>query len=281
MASAAVRTPEPPSEVVRFTATEQALHWGFAFTYLLLLGSGFLLMIPELRVALRGYTPQIGLRLHLVDAVLWAGVVFGVLALGDRRRLHATWDELTAFGPEDRAWLRQFPRWLAASAAARAHLDRGVGRFNAGQKVNAVVTLGTSALLGVTGLALWPLDGTGTTMASLLTGPDSARYWLTAHRWLTLLVIGPLVGHIALAAVHPATRPALTGMVRGRVDRRWAAAHHPRWIPAEGDTRPTRLVSAATRDRAGEQAQVEGSRQPGQSAGLRGPTGTPRTGVPS
>jgi len=40
-----------------------------------------------------------------------------------------------------------------------------------------------------------------------------------------------VAGHILLAAVHPSTRHALTGMLDGRVDREWAATHHPRWGP--------------------------------------------------
>jgi len=63
----------------------------------------------------------------------------------------------------------------------------------------------------------------------------ATRYLLllarAAHRWLTVLVLIPIAGHIFLAAVHPSTRHALTGMLDGRVDREWAATHHPRWGP--------------------------------------------------
>jgi len=66
-------------------------------------------------------------------------------------------------------------------------------------------------------LALWPFGADG--------------LWRVAHRWLTVLVLIPIVGHMFLAAVHPSTRHALTGMLDGRVDREWAATHHPRWGP--------------------------------------------------
>jgi formate dehydrogenase subunit gamma len=65
--------------------------------------------------------------------------------------------------------------------------------------------------------ALWPFGADGP--------------WRAAHRWLTVLVLIPIAGHIFLAAVHPSTRHALTGMLDGRVDREWAATHHPRWGP--------------------------------------------------
>jgi len=140
--------------VLRFSVTERALHWAFASGYLLLLASGLPLMVPALRGWIRGYSPLIG--------------------------------EMTTLEPGDGPWLRRFPRWLVATAVERARLDRAVGRFNAGQKINAVFTLVTASLIA---------------------------------------------GHIFLAAVHPSTRHALTGMLDGRVDREWAATHHPRWGP--------------------------------------------------
>ena len=39
--------------------------------------------------------------------------------------------------------------------------------------------------------------------------------------------------HIYLAAVHPSTRPSLSGMFSGRVDREWARHHHPKWVARE------------------------------------------------
>jgi cytochrome b subunit of formate dehydrogenase len=37
-----------------------------------------------------------------------------------------------------------------------------------------------------------------------------------------------------MAVLNPGTRPALRGMLTGRVDRRWAQAHHADWR-ADGD----------------------------------------------
>jgi formate dehydrogenase subunit gamma len=75
----------------------------------------------------------------------------------------------------------------------------------------------TASLLLITGVVLWPFGADG--------------LWRAAHRWLTVLVVIAIAGHVFLAAVHPSTRHALTGMLDGRVDREWAATHHPRWGP--------------------------------------------------
>ena len=36
--------------------------------------------------------------------------------------------------------------------------------------------------------------------------------------------------HVFMAVVNPATRPALPGMVFGRMRRSWAARHHRAWL---------------------------------------------------
>jgi formate dehydrogenase subunit gamma len=219
--------------VVRFSATERALHWAFALTYLALLGSGLPLMFPGLRAWIRGYSPLIGLRLHVACGVLWVIATLVVVVAGNRARLARTLRELTRFAWADVVWLRRFPRWLVASGPERARIDVAVGRFNAGQKANLVFTLATSALLLASGLALTPIGEA--VPASYLTGAASVASWRAAHRWLTLLVLVPIAGHVYLAALHPPTRAALGGMLDGRVDEQWAAAHHPRWRPGAGD----------------------------------------------
>jgi len=203
--------------VVRFTVTERALHWALASGYLLLLASGLPLMAPSLQSWIRGYSPIIGERLHLASAIFWVVAMLAVLAVGDRRRIVRTLTEMRRLGGDDRRWLVRFPRWLVATPTERARLDRAVGRFNAGQKVNALFTLVTAALLLITGIALWPFGAGG--------------LWRAAHRWLTLLVLIPIAGHVFLAVIFPSTRQGLTGMLDGRVDREWAATHHPRWEP--------------------------------------------------
>jgi formate dehydrogenase subunit gamma len=220
-------SPEAGVEVERFGAGERAVHWAFAAGYLTLLASGLPLMFPALRGLIRDYTPVVGLRLHLAAAIVWVLATAVAVLLADRRRLGRTWRELTRLERADAAWLRRFPRWLLAGPAARARLDAGVGRFNGGQKVNAVFTAVTALALLASGVALLPVGGG--LLAEHVTGAGSVAAWRVAHGWLTLAVLLPLAGHLFLALVHPPTRPALPGMVRGRVDAAWARRHHPGW----------------------------------------------------
>jgi formate dehydrogenase subunit gamma len=100
-----------------------------------------------------------------------------------------------------------------------------MGKFNAGQKLNATFVLGTiPVMLATGGIMRWfspvPLDWrTGATFV---------------HDWIAIALLLVILGHIAKALIEPY---ALSGMVRGRVPSKHAERHHPRWwaeVTADG-----------------------------------------------
>jgi formate dehydrogenase subunit gamma len=221
---------------LRFTATERAFHWGFAVWYLSLLASGLPLWLPGLRGWIYGWNRQVGVRLHLVSAVLWVVVPVAVILAGDRRALAGAARDLSFLVREDWAWLRRFPYWLFGRRGEPAEVDR----FNAGQKVYAWFTVWTSAVLLLTGLALWPLGDAGATLVSQVAGLEGVRAWRYAHTILALVVVIPVLAHVFFALVHPRTRPSLAGMLGGRVPADWAAAEHPGWLTKVEQPQPNR-----------------------------------------
>src|SRR5215831_648621 len=114
----------------RFSRTERALHWVHASAFLVLLASGLCLYLPSL-AELVGRRPLLK-DIHVYTALAWICALAAVLLAGDRRRLLATAREIDLFDADDLAWLRR----------------RGVaqGRFNAGQKINAIVTAALALL---------------------------------------------------------------------------------------------------------------------------------------
>lgn len=187
--------------IQRFTRSERAAHWlvAAAFAVMLLTGG----MIPH-----RWTWTTPALDVHVGAAVvLVAGV--GALALfGNRRALGATARELRSLGADDRAWLSP-GRILGRRTAPPA------GRFNGGQKANAIL-----ATLGLSGLYASGIY--------LLTAGQSAFGHLHGpFAFLTTVLIG---GHIFMAVINPSTRHALRGMTLGSVEREWARHHHPRWV---------------------------------------------------
>jgi formate dehydrogenase subunit gamma len=216
----------PERTIRRFTRTERTLHWVHATAFLVLLGSGLVLYLPRLSelVARR----QLVKDVHLYTGLAWAALIALLLLLGLQHGLRETIRELERFDIDDLRWL----------------LRRGgrAGRFNAGQKLNAIATAAFAVLFAISGFLLWY-------------GERDTRFRLAntivLHDALMYVSLVLLAGHLYLSLIHPATRHALRGITRGTVDAEWARRHHPRWAvltddanvrPEGGDREPERLV---------------------------------------
>ena len=198
----------------RFTRTERAAHWLVVAMFAAILFSGT--QMPH-----RWDADQPVVDVHVgCAAILVAGIAL-LLWRADRRSLLATGIELATTEPGDGDWLRGVPERLRSGAPAPP-----VGRFNAGQKMNARLAALGFAVLYSTGLALL-LVGRG-----LPQGP--------LHTLTTVALVGLLSGHVFMAVFNPGTRHALRGMTLGQVDREWAEHHHPLWVESvDRDRRPT------------------------------------------
>ena len=203
----AIPTAPDPVTVPRFGATERALHWVHAAAFFALLGTGLVLYLPSLAAHV-GNRPLVK-AIHLGVAAAWLTALLAIALAGDRRALRRTRQELERFADDDLRWLRgrKVPQ----------------GRFNAGQKVHAVLQAALAVLFTVSGTLLW-LGERDTTLR--LSGS------IAVHDVAMYLAVVLVVGHLTLALVLPATRPALRGMVRGVVRTDWARVHHAAWTPA-------------------------------------------------
>jgi len=199
-------TERAPRYVERFTLTERLVHWVHASAFLVLLGSGLVLYLPSLSAAV-GRRPLVK-GVHIWTAIAWVVAIAVLVLLGNRRSLARTVREIDLFDRDDR-------RFLTGS------LDAPQGRFNAGQKVNTILTAAFAALFGLSGLLLWY-------------GERDTRFRLPGtvflHDTLMYLSLALLVGHLYLAVLHPATRHALRGMTLGTVREDWARQHHAKWL---------------------------------------------------
>lgn len=184
------------------------MHWVHAAAFFSLLASGAVLYLPALSEAVSRRPLVKGA--HLITAVVWFLALAALVAFGDRRSLARTARQVERFDRDDGRWLRgrRTPQ----------------GRFNAGQKLNAIVTAAFAVLFTVSGVLLWlgerdtrfRLDGT-----------------IAIHDAVTVSSLVLLCGHLYLSLIHPATRHALRGMTLGEVREDWAEEHHAKWVEAE------------------------------------------------
>ncbi len=191
--------------IVRFDRNERWLHWANAALFLVLLATGMTLYVGPLsalvgrRVLVKDVHVIAGLLLPLPLLLAYAGP-WRVGLRRDVRRL-ARWSR------DDRRWLWSLGR------RGRA----GMGKFNAGQKLNATFVAACIPMMLVTGIIMrwfepFPLDWrTGATFV---------------HDWLALALLAVVIGHIGKALADPV---ALGAMRRGSVAEEHVEERHPRW----------------------------------------------------
>lgn len=195
-----------PGRVKRFTVSERAVHWLTALAF-------FSLLLSGLVVGRRGTFHDIMYAWHLASAgVLVGGVALIVLA-GNRRAVRRTAHELGSLDAEDREWLGAIGARLLSGAP-----EPPAARFNAGQKVNFVLVCIMLAVLYVTGVD------------TIIAGTHHNLIF-GGHKLATIALSVLVAGHLYMALINRATRPALRGMLTGEVDRDWAQKHYPRWEP--------------------------------------------------
>lgn len=191
------------ANLVRFTGAERAVHRVFGLLMGACIVTAAILYNGSIMLA-------IGHR-HLVETIhVWCGLalpvplVVGTLSKAFRDDVR----RLNRFTGADLAWLRSRSR-----RAGRLP----VGKFNAGQKVNAWLVVGSTAtLIGTGALMYW----TGLVRLSWRSGATFVHDWFALG--LGLLVIG----HLAFAFRD---REARRGMRTGRVSVGWARTEHRAW----------------------------------------------------
>ncbi len=202
MAKATART----RYVERFTFTERLLHWVHASAFFVLLGSGLILYIPSLSTTFAD-RPLIK-DIHFLTAVSWAGAMVLIAFLGNRQAVRRTIREVDLFDRDDR-------RFLTGRTGAPQ------GRFNAGQKVNVIVTAAFATLFFVSGMLLW----LGERNTAIRLG--GTLYLHDALMYISVVIV---VGHVYLALINRSTRHSLRGITLGTVREDWANAHHAKWL---------------------------------------------------
>jgi formate dehydrogenase subunit gamma len=115
---------------------------------------------------------------------------------------------LNRFTSRDWAWLR---------SSSRRDGTIEVGKFNAGQKLNASLSAGSIAVLLLSGTVMY------FTKLTPLPWRSGATF---VHDWFALAVGLLVVGHVGMALRDPY---AMTGIRTGRVPLRWARRQHASW----------------------------------------------------
>jgi formate dehydrogenase subunit gamma len=203
-----VREPEPT--LARFSRAQRLVHRSLGLLMGTCLVTAFVLYYGPVSLAV-GHRHAVELVHVVAGYALPAPLLLGLASSAYRADL----GRLNRFSREDWRWLR---------SRNRRDGSFGVGKFNAGQKLNASLVAGSVVvLLGTGTLMFW----TGLVRLAWRTGATFVHDWFALG--LGLLVLG----HLWFAIADPDAR---TGMRTGRVPRRWAVEEHPAWASDEAES---------------------------------------------
>ena len=195
--------PAPAPELLRFGRAARWVHGTLGVLMLVCIGTAAVLYNGSLQVL-------VGHR-RVVELVhVWCGyalpvpLLAGLLSAGYRSELR----RLDRFTRQDWRWLR---------SRSRRDGTIPVGKFNAGQKLNASLSTGAIGVLLLTGVVMQATD----------LAPLSWRTGATLmHDWFALAVGLLVVGHSWFALNDPI---AMRSLRTGTVPARWARSQHGAW----------------------------------------------------
>ncbi len=192
------------ARILRFDATERAVHWANAALVIVLIATGAILYVGPI-------STLVGRRPTVKAIHVWSGLLLPVpllVGLAGRRgaALRADLGTLNRWSSEDLRWWRR-----------RARPGVRLGKFNPGQKLNAAFVGGALVVLLASGMIMRWFDPF----------PDSWRTGATFVHDLFAFALGlAVVGHVVLALADPVS---VRAMLRGAVPDDWARRHRPLW----------------------------------------------------
>jgi len=191
----------------RFERSEIILHWVNAVPFLVLILTGALNILSRFELYI---PPHIGVIriIHKIAGVLWiAGIGYSFFFVGRELNIANTRDQFK-IGLSDISWAIK-----AVRSVFNRHIEvPPVGKFNIGQKINAILVILYAVAFVGSGALMWAYK----TMLF-------PWYFHAAVFFMTIFSLG---GHLYLSFVHPSTRPGLIGIFNGMVPRSYIIHHH-------------------------------------------------------
>jgi len=214
--------PEAGRLIDRFSRGSRWVHWLTATLMTICILTAAVLYNPSLAVL-------VGHRYVVEQIHVYSGLALPVPLIAGivSRSFRDDASRLNRFTSRDWAWLR---------SRTRRDGTIEVGKFNAGQKVNAALSAGSIGVLLMSGVVMY------LTRLAPLPWRSGATF---VHDWFALAVGLLVVGHIVMATRDP---DAMAGMRTGRVPLRWARREHPAWAREVAGDPPIGIPDRPSRD---------------------------------
>jgi formate dehydrogenase subunit gamma len=202
------QAPATSLRVLRFDRVQRGAHWANALLF-------FSLMVTAIPLYFGSFF-GIVLPRHLIEMIhLWSGLALPLPII------------ISVIGPWGKAmrrdvrrinyWTREEIRWMRTLGRSRLE----AGKFNPGQKLNAIFMGASILVMLVTGAILQWFRFFSVSWRSGAT---------FVHDLFAYAIFFVVVGHIVMALTH---RDTLRSIFKGSVSRSWAERHAARWLREE------------------------------------------------
>ena len=204
--------------VMRFTGAERAAHWVHFVAFTVLLGTGLFIYVPFLKAFAVGEAGIAARLAHRVAAIAFIIAPVFYLVFSPREFFYSL-KESFAWGKDDWGWLQNAWNYYAHGKAGTMPPK---GKYNAGQKFNALTQIITFGLFVITGFVMWFGKGS--------VAPDVFMWSVIIHDLSVIATVLLFMLHLYLVEVHPLMRESITAMFEGTVTEEFAKEHHGKWL---------------------------------------------------
>lgn len=203
--------------VSRFSKTIRIAHWTNAISVIML----YITALPLYTDAFDWVGNIFGgannaILVHKIFAVIFVLPTLFVLLTDPKSFVHWT-KQIFSWKSYDFKFLKEFPKEFFGKKADMPKQNF----FNAGQKINSLLTIIVAILMVFTGAVIW--------LFAPYLSKTFVQWMYPLHSLGAGLMIAVAIGHIYLSVGHPDSRPSLKGMTDGEVDVAYAKEHHGLW----------------------------------------------------
>jgi formate dehydrogenase gamma subunit len=225
MSNNSYKVAEENKMIRRFERSEIILHWANAVPFLILFATGALNIFSRFAIIPPLFLWAIRIT-HKIVGVLWlVSIGFSFFFVGRKLNIANLRDQV-CMGLSDIKWmitaLRSFYNPYIKTPPA--------GKFNTGQKINAVLVVLYAVAFAGSGVLMW--------IYNTMLFP-----WFL-HVSVFFMAVASVGGHLYLSLLHPSTRPGLKGIFNGMAPKSYVMHHHSLMIEGAANAHQQAMASS-------------------------------------
>jgi formate dehydrogenase subunit gamma len=200
--------------IERFKKRTIWLHWIHTLSFIALIVTGAILLVPGLGEAAAGGVTRI---VHRVGIVIFVGIPVIYAIFNPRTTWHFIKESLT-WGKGDIGWLLAAPSYYFGGPEDKMPPQEHI---NTGQKMWQFIILATGILFLASGFIMLFLKD--------IVAPAVFEWSVVAHDVAFILAFLMLLVHIYTGAIHPRMTESFKSMIDGKVSSDYAKHHYGKW----------------------------------------------------